>query len=94
MTLVEIRCKTRGCGRLLGTVDRAPEDWSGFLVVPACPDHGWNVTGPIGGVRRAFGEPMGDLPPVAERSVQVRYASLRPAIEEAWRTSRRQVHAV
>lgn len=39
MTLVEIRCKFRGCGALLCEVTAESEVLAGFLLVPACLRH-------------------------------------------------------
>jgi len=38
MILVRIRC--RECRKVLYTVDSAPADWTGSLLVPSCPRHG------------------------------------------------------
>ena len=96
MTLVQLRCKARGCGKLLGTVVSAPAEgdeiaWSGLVNVPVCPRHGGDrAHGSVGKWienRRRRGLPH-------ERvtvSRWVPWADLRPKVLRARQTGRTQV---
>jgi len=93
VTLVELRCGRRGCGRLLGGVVE-PVDWSATLTVPTCPaghhrgPTPWTARGRWRGwqgVRR-----RGDAFLIGI-ALRLTVEDLRPAIERARASGRREV---
>jgi hypothetical protein len=99
MRLVELRCRVRGCGRLLGWLDSAPAEsdelrWSYPVPspIPFCPRHGGahqygSITRWVE-ARRRLGLPH-------DRVTTGRWISweeLRSAVREARRTKKTQVH--
>jgi hypothetical protein len=101
--MVEIRCKSRGCGKLLKQVTEPPADWSGVVRVrPPCPRHHGNV------------RPEGDTARIQRRHIAMARASakqglpglrltiaidvpaeaLREPIAKYWRTATTQVLTV
>jgi hypothetical protein len=97
MTLVEVRCKARGCGKLLAEVVSVPAEgdeiaWSGMANIPVCPRHG----GARGSVanwvekRRRLGLPH-DRYNVGQ---WIYWADLRAKVLRARQTGRTQVHIV
>ena len=95
MTLVEVRCKVRGCGKLLTEVVSAPSEgdelrWTSYVSIPVCPRHG----GARGSVakwvqkRRQVGLPH-------DRYITGRWicwADLRSPVQRARRTGSTQTH--
>jgi hypothetical protein len=95
MTLVALRCKVRGCGKLLSEVVSAPADsddlrWSSYVWIPVCPRHG----GARGSVAKWVAKRRRlDLP--HDRYTVGRWIcweELQPAVQLARRTGRTQVH--
>lgn len=98
MTLVELRCKARGCGRLLSNVISVPAEgdeiaWSGMVFVPVCPRHGGGGYGKVAKwveAQRRLGRPHDRV-----RTGQwIYWADLRPKLLLARATGRPQVHVV
>ena len=91
MTLVEIRCKARGCGKLLGEITELPADYAGWLLVPPCRRHD-SV--------HAMIRNLGDRDPdraaewATEGALPVAWELLRPDIERALATGRTEIHAI
>ena len=95
MTLVEVRCKAHGCGRLLDRVESAPAEgdeirWAGPLRVSICPRHG-GTRGSIAKwveARRRLGLPHDRYP----TGRWISWAELRPAVRQARLTFETQAH--
>lgn len=85
MTLVEIRCRARGCGALLATVDQVPGDWSGHVELEMCPRHGAGAP-VLARLLRMRGRASW------RRVRRVSYQRLRPAVERARQAGRTQVY--
>jgi hypothetical protein len=99
LCLVELRCKARGCGKLLDEVVSAPASgdelrWASYVRVHLCPRHGGG--GGHGSVakwveaRRRLGRPH-DRVPVGR---YICWAELRSAVQQARLTGRTQVHVL
>lgn len=97
MTLVEVRCKAHGCGKLLTQVVKAPAEgdeiaWSGLFNIPLCPRHG----GPRGSVakwvenRRRRGLPHDRV----TWGRRIPWADIRSKVLRARRTRRTEKHFV
>jgi hypothetical protein len=97
MKLVELRCKVRGCGKLLGWLESAPAEsdatrWSGLYWAPVCPRHGGAARSVAKWVekRRRAG-----LSHDRYRTGQwLPWAELRPAVRLARRTGETPPHFV
>jgi hypothetical protein len=97
VTLVEVRCKAHGCGKLRGWLDWAPAEsdelrWSYPVPspIPLCPHHG-GVRGSVAGwvaARRRLGLPHDRYP----TGQWISWAELRPAVQRARRTGDTQTH--
>ena len=99
MNLAEIRCKARGCGRLLDVVEAGDasvteEAWASYVRVQICQRHGPGAgRGDIGQWQerqRRAGKPADRV----ETGRWIQWAELRPAVEKARRTRRTQVHVI
>ena len=97
MRLVELCCKVRGCGKVLGWIEEAGADtderwWADMMVIPACPRHG----GANGSVarwvekRRRAGLPHDRYP----TGRWIYRAELHPAVQRARRLGATQRHFV
>lgn len=96
--LVEIRCRVRSCTRLLDSVSTAPETgghgerWTDWCFVHLCQRHGSGAGhGDIAEWQermRREGKPTDEVK-VAE---YICWSELRPAVEEARRSGKKQVH--
>lgn len=97
MTLVKVRCKVRGCGKLLAEVVSAPADgdefrWSSYVRIPVCPRHG-GANGSVGRwveKRRSRGLPHDRY----DTGRWICWADLRAAVRQARSTGRTQTHVV
>ncbi len=96
MILVEIRCKAKGCGKLLKTVDKRPPTWDGELGIPVCGRHTEGAIRPRGFLGWARSQALaGHSPPfMATLGRTVPWSDLRPAIEKAERFGRTVVETV
>lgn len=98
-TLVEVRCRSRGCGRLLHLVDWAPAvgddaEWAGWVAIMLCPRHG---EGAGHGNVRAWQARQRRAGRDAGRVHTLRWlpwSELRPAVTRARRTGRTEVHVM
>lgn len=95
MVLVKVLCKVRGCGKLLDEVISAPvtEDlWTSYVFIHVCPKHG----GGYGSVAKwvAAQKRLGRRYDRVPMGRWVRWAELRPPVEQARRTGRTQKHPV
>jgi hypothetical protein len=97
--LVRVRCKARGCGKLLDEIVSAParddeDEWACYVRIQACQRHGdgagrGNVAAWKERQRRA-----GKDPSRVQTHRMVQWAEFRPAVELARATGRTQKHAV
>jgi hypothetical protein len=84
--LVQVRCKARGCGKLLASITAPPADYSGWLLIPECRKHG--KAHAMLARRRERGENWEDL------ALPVPWETLRPAVHLSESTKRAEVHTV
>jgi hypothetical protein len=95
--LVELRCDTRGCGKLLWSLWSRPDNWSGHLDVPPCP---WHHRGPMPWTKRGGFRGFHDVARRADGVVlltvamRMPWTELRAAVERAERTGRTVVKTV
>jgi hypothetical protein len=97
VTLVKVRCRARGCGKLLTEVVSAHADgdelrWNSWVVIPVCPRHGGDHD--YGSVAKWVEDRRRkNLPTDRRRTGRwICWAELRPAVRRARATGRTQTH--
>jgi hypothetical protein len=97
VTLVKVRCKVRGCGKLLTEVVSAPAEsdelkWASYVRIPVYPRHG-GANGSVASwveKRRRRGLPHDRY----NTGRWICWAELRPSVERARRAGKTQVHVL